>query len=216
MMLAVSLSTGCTPATRQDVGAGLVVIGAVAAVVATTKLAPCLGNNTAVPPDPCATEARSAVSNSTNGIPLLIGGLSVILLGGIVVATSSAGRASPPAAIVHDSTASPRSRPPDPPLIYLARDDEPQPFALDLETACALTDHYLEQPVFSTKGALIGFRVMSCRGPLQVSKDHAVLTNVYLRAASSVEEKVNVYFVHRSGWLVASIGVASSGSLPVQ
>jgi hypothetical protein len=212
LMLAVSLSTGCTPATRQDVGAGILVIGAVMAVVATRKLAPCLGDNTAVPPDPCATDACTAASNSTNGIPLLVGGLSLIFLGSVALVTSTAGRASPPNPVVSGSTPLRESRPPDPAWVFLAHDDEPQPFALDLETACALTERYLEQPVFSTGGALIGFRVMSCRGPLQVSKDHAILENVYLRGAASTEEKVNVHFEHRAAWLVASVGVGSAES----
>ena len=219
LTLATSLSAGCTPATRQKVGLGIVGVGAVTTLVATHLLAPCLGESTDLA-GPCVDGARTAVSNSKTGVPLLVGGLSAIIVGGMVFAGSLGGHASPagPAATAampkpELETATPLKLPLKLPHTLPANSEAPAPFPLDVKTACALAQRYLGGPAFSASGALIGFRVVSCRGPIRVAKDKAELGDVYLRATSTTEEeKVNVCLEHGAAvWSVASAGTASCG-----
>jgi hypothetical protein len=223
LTLATSLSAACTPATRQKVGLGIVGVGAATTLVATGLLAPCLGDNTEWAGQPCADGAHTAVSNSKTGVPLLVGGLSVIIVGGMVIAGSMGGHASPAGPVATTATAvtaatpTPELKAATPvklPYTLPANNDGAAPFPLDVKTACALAQRYLGGPVFSASGALIRFRVVSCRGPIRVAKDTAELVDVYLRAASTTEEeKLNVCFEHRAAWFVASAGTASCGSV---
>jgi hypothetical protein len=217
LMLSASLSQGCTPATRQYVGAGMVVVGGGAALAASHLLAPCLGENTASPGQPCSDSAHTAASNSKTGVPLLVGGLSLIVAGGMVLAGNIAGHASAVSGVATSPTPGPELETVTP-LELLdtlpANSDDPTPFPLDVETACALARRYLERPLPLASGALIGFRVLSCRGPMRVSKGNAALVDVYLQADSTAaQEKVNVCLEHHADWSITSIGTASCGSV---
>jgi hypothetical protein len=214
LVLVTSLAAGCTPATRQKVGLGIVGVGAATTLVATGLLAPCLGDNTEWAGQPCADGAHTAVSNSKTGVPLLVGGLSLIIAGGMVFAGNMGSRASPAAPVATASMPTSKLQTVAPvklPHRLPANSNGPVPFPLDVKAACALAQRYLGGPVFAASGALIGFRVVSCRGPIRVAKDKAELVDVYLRATSTAEEKVNVCFEHRASWSVASAGAASCG-----
>ena len=216
LALATLLSAGCTPGTRQRVGLGIVGVGAVTTLVATGLLAPCLGDSTDLS-GPCVDGAHTAVSNSKTGVPLLVGGLSLVIAGGMVFAGNVASHVSPAAPVAAAATPTPELQTATPlklPHTLPANSDAPAPFPLDVKTACALAQRYLGGPVFSASGALVGFRVVSCRGPIRVARDKAELVDVYLRTTSSAEEeKVNVCFEHRAVWSVASAGTASCGSV---
>ena len=216
LTLATLLSAGCTPATRQKVGLGIVGVGAVTTLVATGLLAPCLGESTDLA-GPCVDGAHTAVSNSKTGVPLLVGGLSLVIVGGMVFAGNVASHASPAAPVAAAATPTPELQPAAPVKLMHTLPANTQgaaPSPLDVKTACALAQRYLGGPVFSASGALVGFRVVSCRGPVQVARDKAELVDVYLRTTSSTEEEqVNVCFEHGAVWSVASAGTASCGSV---
>lgn len=216
-IVSTSLSQGCTPATRQYMGAGIVVVGAGATLAATHLLAPCLGENTASAGQPCSDGAHTAASNSKTGVPLLVGGLSLLLAGGMVLAGNIAGHASAVSGVAAAPTPAPKLDPATPLELsetLPANSDNPTPFPFDVETACALAQRYLERPLPLAGGALIGFRVVSCRGPIRVSKGNAALVDVYLHADSTAEqEKVNVCFEHRVDWSITSVGTDSCGSV---
>ncbi|HEX3850895.1 MAG TPA: hypothetical protein VHW01_08005 [Polyangiaceae bacterium] len=216
-MLSTSLSQGCTPAMRQYAGAGMIVVGAGTTLVATHLLAPCLAENTASVGQPCSDGAHTAPSNSKTGVPLLVGGLSLIVAGGMVLAGNIAGHASAVSSVATSPTPAPDLETVTPLELsdtLPANSDDPTPFPFDVESACALAQRYLERPLPLASGALIGFRVVSCRGPIQVSKGNAALVDVYLRADSTAEqEKVNVCFEHHADWSITSVGTASCGGI---
>jgi hypothetical protein len=146
---------------------------------------------------------------------LLVGGLSLIVVGFVVFVMARHASPSDPIATAAALTLeSETATPPNLPHTLPANHTKPRPTQLDVATACALTQRYLGGPVFSASGELLGFRVVSCRGPIRVAKNQAELVDVSVRAGpSTLEQKVNVCFEHRTTWFVASAGSGNCRSV---
>ncbi len=206
-VLVISLCSGCTPATGRAAGAGIIIVGAMSAFAGADLLAPCSREATASNGEQCVNGAHPGVSNAGAGFPLVFGGLSLIAIG-VVLATGIARPARPFVPAV--SPAPPESEV-EPAASLDARAElppppKPSPFPLDVQTACGLTGRYLDRPVL-VGGVLDALRVVSCRGPIVVADSNAQLTNVYLRAASTMQEQnVTVCFEHHAEWVVVGCG----------
>ncbi len=181
--LAASLATGCSPAARKYLGAGVFFGGGVVAAAGASEIRPC------VPVDPTYAEPNHTytcttghtdrvVADPTVGVPLLIGGLLVAGLGVAILVTADHRS---------ESAGSIPQRP-------------SAPFPLDKTTACALTGRYLHQ-------------VVSCSGPiLLVAGTYAELSDVHLRDDATLDEqRLNVCFEHRAEWVVADATTESCG-----
>jgi len=204
-IVAISFCVACTPATRQTAGAGTAVVGALSMAVGTDILIPCANETNAANDARCSDGAHPAGSNSKAGVPLLLGGLSLVVIGVVLMVGVEAAR--PPAPAQLPAKPEPAVEPVSPPDPWpaLPSRQEPSPYPLDVQTACGLTERYLNQPVVSPSGILDALRVESCRGPVVVLEDRARLMNVYLRAASTLQlQAVTICFEHRADWIVAS------------